>query len=93
VPALARQGAASAVLCAFDLLDLESRDLRREPIEQRKQRLAKLLKGSHLSTVLNEYFEEEGSAVNRAACQLGCEDVVSKGGLARPIGQAAQRIG
>jgi bifunctional non-homologous end joining protein LigD len=93
VPALARQGAASAVLCAFDLLGLEGRDLRREPIEERKQRLAKLLKGSHLRIVLNEYFEEEGSAVYRAACQFGCEDVVSMGGLARPIGQAAQRIG
>ena len=53
---------ASAVLCAFDLLELDGRDLRREPIEQRKALLAKLLKGSHLSIVLNEYFEEDGAA-------------------------------
>src|SRR5215468_8860802 len=37
---------ASAVLCAFDLLELNGKDLRREPIERRKALLAKLLKGS-----------------------------------------------
>jgi len=69
----------AAVLCAFDLLELDGRDLRREPIENRKDLLAKLLKGSHLSIVLNEHFEEEdGAAVYRAACQLGCEGIVSK---------------
>jgi len=69
---------ASAVLCAFDLLELDGQDLRREPIEKRKAILAKLLKGSHSSIVLNEHFEEDGAAVYRAACQLGCEGVVSK---------------
>jgi bifunctional non-homologous end joining protein LigD len=69
---------ASAVHCAFDLLELDGRDLRREPIERRKALLAKLLKGSHLSIVLNEHFEEDGAAVYRAACQLGCEGIVSK---------------
>ena len=45
-----RHGAlASAVLCAFDLLELDGRDLRREPIEERKRLLAKLLKGQHAS--------------------------------------------
>jgi len=69
---------ASAVLCAFDLLELDGKDLRREPIEKRKALLAKLLKGSHVSIVLNEHFEEDGAAVYRAACQLGCEGIVSK---------------
>ena len=74
-----RQGAlASAVHCAFDLLELDGRDLRREPIEKRKALLAKLLRGSHLSIVLNEHFEEDGATVYRAACQLGCEGIVSK---------------
>src|SRR5262250_1963656 len=45
-----RHGAvANAVLCAFDLLELDGRDLRREPIEERKRLLAKLLKGQHVS--------------------------------------------
>src|SRR5215472_6758053 len=68
----------SAVLCAFDLLELDGKDLRREPIEKRKALLAKLLRGAHLSIVLNEHFEEDGAAVYRAACQLGCEGIVSK---------------
>jgi ATP-dependent DNA ligase len=33
----------SAVLCAFDLLELDGKDLRRRPIEERKGLLAKLL--------------------------------------------------
>ena len=74
-----RHGAlASAVHCAFDLLELDGRDLRREPIEKRKALLAKLLRGAHLSLTLNEHFEEDGALVFDAACQLGCEGIVSK---------------
>jgi bifunctional non-homologous end joining protein LigD len=69
---------ASAVHCAFDLLELDGRDLRREPIEERRALLAELLDGSHLSIVLNEHFEEDGSIVFREACKLGCEGIVSK---------------
>jgi bifunctional non-homologous end joining protein LigD len=74
-----RHGAlASAVHCAFDLLELDGEDLRHQPIEERKALLTKQLKGSHLSLVLNEHFEEDGATVYRAACQLGCEGIVSK---------------
>jgi bifunctional non-homologous end joining protein LigD len=69
-----RHGAlASAVHCAFDLLELDGRDLRREPIEKRRALLARLLRGSHVSLVLNECFEEDGAFVFREACKLGCE--------------------
>ena len=44
----------------------------------RKALLAKLLRGSHLSIVFNEHFEEDGAIVFREACRLGCEGVVSK---------------
>src|SRR5438874_7702966 len=44
---------ASAVHCAFDLLELDGQDLRRDPIERRKALLAKSLRGSRLSIVLN----------------------------------------
>jgi bifunctional non-homologous end joining protein LigD len=40
--------------------------------------LAKLLRGSHLSIVLNEHFEDDGAIVFREACRLGCEGIVSK---------------
>jgi bifunctional non-homologous end joining protein LigD len=69
---------ATAVHCVFDLLELDSKDLRRHPIEERKRLLAKLLRGSHLSIVLNETFEEDGAIVFREACRLGCEGIVSK---------------
>src|SRR5215472_8585178 len=68
----------SAVLCAFDLLELDGRDLRRNPIETRKALLAKLLKGSHLSLVLNKHYVEDGAIVFREACRLGCEGIASK---------------
>jgi bifunctional non-homologous end joining protein LigD len=67
-----------AVLSAFDLLELDGKDLRRKPIEERKRLLAKLLKGSHASLVLNKYYEEDGAIVFREACRLGCEGIVSK---------------
>jgi bifunctional non-homologous end joining protein LigD len=68
----------SAVLCAFDLLELDGKDLRRRPIEERKGLLAKLLHDPNLSVVLNEHFEEDGAIVFREACKLGCEGIVSK---------------
>jgi len=67
-----------AVLSAFDLLEADGSDLRRKPIETRKALLAKLLKGSDLSLVLNEHYEEDGVIVFREACKLGCEGIVSK---------------
>jgi len=69
---------ASAVHCAFDLLELDGEDLRREPIEKRKELLAELLAGSQLNLVFNECFEEDGAIVYREACKLGCEGIVSK---------------
>jgi bifunctional non-homologous end joining protein LigD len=70
----------SAVLCAFDLLELDGKDLRRRPIEERKDLLAKLLhdSDSDLGIVLNKHYEEDGETVFREACRLGCEGIVSK---------------
>jgi len=64
--------------CAFDLLELDGKDLRREPIEKRKELLAELLSGSRHSLVFNECFQEEGEIVFHEACKLGCEGIVSK---------------
>jgi hypothetical protein len=57
------------MLCAFDLLELDSEDLRPEPIEKRKDLLAELLRGSHSSIAFNEHFEEDGAIVFREASQ------------------------
>ena len=69
---------AAAELCAFDLLELDGADLRREPLETRKHALARLLRGAAASVVFNEHFEADGAIVYRQACALGCEGIVSK---------------
>jgi bifunctional non-homologous end joining protein LigD len=67
-----------AVLIVFDLIELEGEDLRRTPIEQRKRKLAKLVRGPHPGIVLNEIFEGDGDILFEHACKLGCEGIVSK---------------
>jgi bifunctional non-homologous end joining protein LigD len=67
-----------ALLIAFDLIELEGEDLRRTPIEQRKRKLARLVRGPHPGILLNEVFEGEGEIVFEHACKLGCEGIVSK---------------
>jgi bifunctional non-homologous end joining protein LigD len=51
-----RQPSAAAVLCAFDLLELDGEDLRREPIEIRKSTLKSLLRGKPAAIVFNAHF-------------------------------------
>jgi bifunctional non-homologous end joining protein LigD len=70
--------ATNAVHCAFDLLELDGRDLRRRPIEERKELLTQLMRGSNPSIVLNEHYKEDGAIVFLEACRLGCEGIVSK---------------
>jgi bifunctional non-homologous end joining protein LigD len=67
-----------AVLIAFDLITLDGEDLRRRPIEDRKRKLAKLVRGPHPGIVLNEFFEDDGDILFAHACKLGCEGIVSK---------------
>ena len=66
-------------LFAFDLLELNGQDLRREPIESRKRELSKLLRWSaQIGLQLNEHIAEPGNVVFRHACKLGFEGIVSK---------------
>ena len=66
------------ILCAFDLLELDGRDLRRAPIEDRKALLANLLRRSHAGIVFNEHYDGDGAILYKHACALGCEGIVSK---------------
>jgi hypothetical protein len=68
----------SVVLCAFDLLELDGRDLRWLPIEHRKRTLAKTVRGPHPGIVLNAHYEGDGETVFEHACKLGCDGIVSK---------------
>ena len=47
---------AAAVLCAFDLLELDGEDLRRTPIEERKRILPKLLDHSREGIAFNARY-------------------------------------
>jgi bifunctional non-homologous end joining protein LigD len=69
---------ASAVLCAFDLLELDGEDLRRKPIEFRKFALDQLLRRRQSGIVFNQHYKARGETIFRLACQLGCEGIVSK---------------
>jgi bifunctional non-homologous end joining protein LigD len=68
----------AVTLCAFDLIELDGEDLRRESIEVRKRTLRGLLRRAHPGIVFNRHFEVEGAIVFRQACALGCEGTVSK---------------
>jgi bifunctional non-homologous end joining protein LigD len=73
----ARHGGA-AVLCAFDLIELEGEDLRRASIEHRKRKLSRLVRTPRPGIVVNEHYDGHGEIVFEHACKLGCEGIVSK---------------
>jgi bifunctional non-homologous end joining protein LigD len=73
-----RQHDAAVTLCAFDLLELDGEDLRREPIEFRKATLRGLLRRAQSGISFNRHFEVDGTIVYEQACALGCEGIVSK---------------
>ena len=62
---------ASAILCAFDLLEIDGEDLRRAPIEHRKHRLARLLRRPDHGLVLNEHFSGDGAIVAPVGLSIG----------------------
>jgi bifunctional non-homologous end joining protein LigD len=65
-------------LYAFDLIELDGDDLRREPIERRKVLLIRLLAKASVGLQVNDHIEEPGDVVFRHACKLGLEGIVSK---------------
>jgi bifunctional non-homologous end joining protein LigD len=74
-----RRHDASVFLYAFDLIELNGDDLRREPLEVRKATLASVLTRAGSGLRLNEHLEhEDGEIVFHHACKLGLEGIVSK---------------
>ena len=65
-------------LVAFDLLELDENDLRREPFEVRKRTLASLLRGSLPGVQFNPHLTHPGDIVFAHACKMGLEGIVSK---------------
>jgi bifunctional non-homologous end joining protein LigD len=73
-----RRAAPDAVLHAFDLLELNGKDIRLLPLGERKAKLARLLAGSTAGIVFNEHTDEDGAVVFQHACRFGLEGIVSK---------------
>jgi bifunctional non-homologous end joining protein LigD len=67
-------------LFAFDLLELNGRDMRREPLEMRKRALAAVLRSKARAGIqFNDHCDDLPAAVVfRHACKLGFEGIVSK---------------
>jgi bifunctional non-homologous end joining protein LigD len=65
-------------LYAFDLIELNSDDLRRHPLDGRKATLEMILAKAGIGIRFNEHMEGDGETVFRHACKLGLEGIVSK---------------
>jgi bifunctional non-homologous end joining protein LigD len=65
-------------LYAFDLIELNGDDLRREPLATRKATLASLLRRAAPGLRLNQHIEADGPTVFAHACKMGLEGIVSK---------------
>jgi ATP-dependent DNA ligase len=63
---------------AFDLIELNGDDLRRDPLEVRKATLASIVAKAHPGIRFNEHIEGDGPTVFAHACKLGLEGIVSK---------------
>jgi bifunctional non-homologous end joining protein LigD len=74
-----RRHDAEVFLYAFDLIELNGDDLRRDPLVARKATLERLLARTASGLRFNEHLEQEdGPLVFLHACKLGFEGVVSK---------------
>ncbi len=80
-----QQGSSRLVFYAFDLLEAAGEPLIDLPLEERRQRLARLLDGRSRTVLLSEAFED-GAGLLEAAVQQGLEGIVAK----RPGSRYAQ---
>jgi bifunctional non-homologous end joining protein LigD len=77
--ALARQGSRRVFLYAFDLLELDGRDLRARPWEDRRKALTKLLRKAGDGIQLCQHLAiTDGATIFRHACAMGLEGIVAK---------------
>src|ERR1700730_11926366 len=73
-----RQHDGAVFLFAFDLIELNGNDLRREPLGVRKATLASLSERAAPGLRFNEHIEADGPTVFAHACKMGLEGIVSK---------------
>jgi bifunctional non-homologous end joining protein LigD len=68
----------SVFLYAFDLIELNGDDLRRDPLEVRKATLSSVVAKAGAGIRFNEHIEADGPTVFAYACKMGLEGIVSK---------------
>lgn len=66
------------MLAAFDLLEIDGADIRRQPLVQRKGRLQRLLASPPDGLQFVEHINGDGAAIFMHACLLGHEGIVAK---------------
>jgi bifunctional non-homologous end joining protein LigD len=77
--ALRRGGSRRVFLYAFDLLELDGRDLRPRPWEDRRKTLTRLLRKASEGIKLSEHLATtDGNTIFRHACEMGLEGIVAK---------------
>jgi bifunctional non-homologous end joining protein LigD len=83
----------SIFLYAFDLIELNGDDLRRDPLEGRKATLEIILASAGAGIQYNEHIEGDGETVFRHACNLAASKVSCRSGSARPMSPAGRGTG
>jgi bifunctional non-homologous end joining protein LigD len=74
-----RKGSPDVFLYAFDVLELDGRDLRGERWEARRELLTQLLDRCQDGLRLSEHIADtDGEVVFRQACAMGLEGIVAK---------------
>ena len=73
-----RRNDASVFLYAFDLIELNGDDLRRDPLEMRKATLSSVVAKAGAGIRFNEHIEADGPTVFAHDCKMGLEGIVSK---------------
>src|SRR5215831_14987117 len=72
-----RRNDSDVFLYAFDLIELNGDDLRRDPLEVRKATLASIVAKGSPGIRFNEHIEGDGPSVFAHACKMGLEGIVS----------------
>jgi bifunctional non-homologous end joining protein LigD len=65
-------------LYAFDLIEINGDDMRRDPLEVRKATLRSMLAKAGLGVRFNKHLEGDGPTIFAHACKMGLEGIVSK---------------
>jgi bifunctional non-homologous end joining protein LigD len=73
-----RRHDATVFLYAFDLIELNGDDLRRDPLDVRKATLSSVVAKAGAGIRYIEHIEGDGPSVFAHACKMGLEGIVSK---------------